>query len=34
VGVLDLGLLRWIRTPNAWRTLKFHRSSNFKSPKT
>jgi hypothetical protein len=32
VGDLDLGLLKWIRTPNVWETLKFLRGSNFKSP--
>jgi hypothetical protein len=28
MGILDLGILRWIRTPNAWGTFNFHHSSN------
>jgi hypothetical protein len=29
---LDLGLLRWIRTPDTWETLEFHWGTDFKSP--
>jgi hypothetical protein len=31
MGVFYLGILRLIRTSNSWRTLKFHRISNFTS---